>query len=116
MTTARLHPKPVDYFHSNYYAQVDNGLCGSCMESIDKCQMEALSNDNTGTVVDLDRCIGCGVCVDACSTGAIELRAKKEPYVPPKNHDDMYKKIMVERYGPAGMLKLLPKMVFKIKI
>ena len=80
------------------------------------CPMEALSNENSGTVVDLDRCIGCGVCVDTCSNGAIELKVKSSTYVPPKNNDNMYKKIMMERYGAVGMMKILPKMIFKMKV
>jgi Fe-S-cluster-containing dehydrogenase component len=40
--------------------------------------MEALSlNDIAGIIdIDLDRCIGCGLCVTACPTEALALAAK----------------------------------------
>jgi Fe-S-cluster-containing hydrogenase component 2 len=116
LTTAKKFPQPAEYFHSNYYASVDNELCGSCLECLEKCQMEALSNDNNSTNVNRDKCIGCGVCAATCANGAIELKSKKDIYIPPKNHDDLYKKIMFERYGILGMLKIMPKMLFKQKI
>ena len=31
---------------------------------------------NLGMVIDLKRCIGCGVCVETCPTGAIQLTRK----------------------------------------
>lgn len=109
-------PRPVEYYHSNYYSRVDPNICEMCWECIDRCAMDALSMENEGATVDLDRCIGCGVCVTACSAGAIELQVKEDAYVPPENHDALYKKILMEKVGMFGMLKMMPKMVLKRKI
>jgi Fe-S-cluster-containing hydrogenase component 2 len=78
--------------------------------------MGALSNNNDSSVVDLDRCIGCGVCAPKCPNGAIELNANTNSYTPPKNNDALYKKIELERYGKLGMLKMMPKMILGHKI
>ena len=78
--------------------------------------MEAISADEGTANVDLNRCIGCGVCVTKCPTDAIELKQKENKYVPPKNSDAMYKKILMERIGVGGMMKTIPKIVFGQKI
>jgi Fe-S-cluster-containing hydrogenase component 2 len=116
LKTVKKFPRPVEYYHSNYYAKVDTDLCDMCWECMDKCALEALSMENDGTTVDLDRCIGCGVCAAACPAGAIALHAKGDPYVPPKDHDALYKKILRERVGTLGMLKMVPGIVLKRKI
>jgi ferredoxin len=75
-----------------------------------------VSNNNASNVVDLDRFIGCGVCASKCPNGAIELNVKDNPYTPPKDHDALYKKILLERYGKLEMLKMMPKMILGQKI
>ncbi len=110
------YPRPVEYYHSNYYAKVEPVQCEMCWECIEKCPMEALAMEDEGTSVNLDRCIGCGVCNVACPSGAISLIAKDKVYTPPKHHDAMYQKILVERIGVSGMLKTIPKMILKRKI
>lgn len=47
--------------------------------------MEALSVAEKKAVLNLDRCIGCGLCVSTCPTGSLSLLRKpkaKQPYVP----------------------------------
>ena len=47
--------------------------------------MEALSLNNKKAVLDLNRCIGCGLCVSTCPTQSVSLVRKpkaKQPYVP----------------------------------
>ena len=50
-------------------------------------------------VVNLDRCIGCGVCVPGCEVGAIQLVAKdrEDTYIPPKLTYQTYIKMAKER-------------------
>ena len=44
--------------------------------SIDRCQMGALSPDGDRVAYDADRCIGCGLCVSTCPSGALTLERK----------------------------------------
>ena len=80
------------------------------------CNMEALSLVNDVATVDYDRCIGCGVCVSKCPSSAIELKKKQHEYVPPKNHERMYQKILLEKIGVLGMLRMMPQAVLGKKI
>ena len=90
--------KPAQVVHTNYYAQVDEELCTACEACVDRCQMDAISVDDTARV-DLDRCIGCGLCVTDCPTEAMLLKQKDEEshYVPPRNVFETYMNIAQER-------------------
>ena len=116
LTTVKKFPRPVEYYHSNYFSKVDSEKCDLCWDCIEKCPMDALEMQDDAPSVDLDRCIGCGVCVSKCPANAIELKKKKSNYVPPKDTEEMYKKILMQRIGIGGMLKTIPKIVLRLKI
>jgi len=78
--------------------------------------MEALALVDNASTVNLDRCIGCGVCVSKCPFGAMKLIKKPDRFIPPKNHDSMYQKILYERIGVSGMLKVIPKAILGMKV
>jgi formate hydrogenlyase subunit 6/NADH:ubiquinone oxidoreductase subunit I len=59
--------------------------------------MEALSIVNDVSTVNLDRCIGCGLCVETCSSDAIQLKKKEIEIAPPKDAGELYQKIMVKK-------------------
>jgi Na+-translocating ferredoxin:NAD+ oxidoreductase subunit B len=90
--------KPALAVHTNYFAQVDAEACIACEACVDRCQMDAISVDETARV-DLDRCIGCGLCVTDCPTEAMRLLQKESDsqYVPPKNVFETYMNIAQER-------------------
>jgi heterodisulfide reductase subunit A-like polyferredoxin len=90
--------KPAQMVHTNYYAQVDEMLCTGCQDCVDRCQMDAITVDETAQV-NLDRCIGCGLCVTGCPTDAMLLKQKaaESHYVPPKNVMETYMNIAQER-------------------
>ncbi|MHC5039948.1 MAG: 4Fe-4S binding protein, partial [Planctomycetota bacterium] len=49
--------------------------------------------------VDRDWCIGCGICIGKCSTGAARLipRPDREGRIPETNFRQLHEKIMVEK-------------------
>ena len=116
LTSLKKYPKPAEFYHSNFYSWINSDKCDACLTCIDICPMDAISADEEYAAVDLDRCIGCGVCVSKCPTNAVELKKKEGKYVPPKDSDAMYKKILMERIGVGGMLKTIPKIIFGQKI
>jgi Fe-S-cluster-containing hydrogenase component 2 len=73
--------------------------------------MEAISMVDEVAVINLDRCIGCGVCTATCPSDALRLNKKVRLHVPPKTHDDMYKKIMIERFGLVSALKSVSRVL-----
>jgi len=106
-------PKPVDFWASNYYAEVDTDECNGCGNCEKRCQVGALrvSEQKQKTSVDLNRCIGCGLCVSTCSQNAISLRKKSEEARPPHTRDDLYDIIMSHKKGRIGKLKMTGKLV-----
>ena len=78
--------------------------------------MEAISMVDDVANVDLDRCIGCGLCTTTCNADAIKLKSKEGEYVPPKDHDALYKKIVMEKFGPWGTVKMASKNLLGRKI
>jgi ferredoxin len=70
--------------HSSFVNHVDEALCLGCELCLDSCSFGALSMD--GVVhVDALRCAGCGVCIPSCPEGALGLvdRPPQEVELPP---------------------------------
>jgi NAD-dependent dihydropyrimidine dehydrogenase PreA subunit len=66
-----------DVVNSDFYCEIDADLCNSCGDCGDSvCQVHAISEEGETYRVDRRVCIGCGVCIDHCSTGAMELVPK----------------------------------------
>ncbi len=116
LTAAKKFPKPAELFLSNFYAKIDPEGCTACGECMALCQMDALVSVNNHTEVLRSHCIGCGVCVNVCATGAISLMKTEREIVPPKDSRDMYKRMIMERYGIFGTLKFLGKAALGRKI
>jgi NAD-dependent dihydropyrimidine dehydrogenase PreA subunit len=96
LSLQRSLPQPLNHWISNYFAEVDPGICNGCEICIDVCQVAAMkfNKDDRVSFVDPDRCIGCGNCVQACAYGAITLLKKETDVIPPKDHDALYEVIM----------------------
>lgn len=58
--------------------------CTMCETCVDRCMLGALSmdEDQGRAVVDVDKCVGCGVCVVTCPTEALKLYRVDRPGVP----------------------------------
>ncbi len=97
LESAKTAPRPIDYFHANYFAKVDPDLCTGCGTCVDLCQMDALTLENEISKINLDRCIGCGVCVANCPSDAVQLEKKDEMYEPPDTFEEMYSLITKRR-------------------
>lgn len=65
--------KPSSAVSSGYLPRAVPGLCFECNTCRRRCPVDAIRFNENGMVADLDRCIGCGICVTSCAAGAIEL-------------------------------------------
>ncbi len=71
--------------HAAYYAQINQENCTDCGNCVDRCHVNAISEQEGRRTVERDRCIGCGLCVTGCPTGAAHLLRKPDEdiVVPP---------------------------------
>jgi Pyruvate/2-oxoacid:ferredoxin oxidoreductase delta subunit len=106
LTSAKRLPCPGDYFHASYIAEVAEDACSLCASCEARCQMEAVTIGEVSARVDKTRCIGCGLCVTTCPSGAMVLKEKPEKRRPPLNMGALYAKILAERYGAWGAAKM----------
>lgn len=106
---AKKLPRPAEYFDTNYFAAVTEDLCIACGTCEERCEMGAISYADTVAAVDRRLCIGCGLCVSACEQEAIHLVEKDATKTPPKDSGDLYKQIMLERFGVMGTMKMVGK-------
>lgn len=113
---AKKFDKPAEFLHTNFYAEIDAEKCDACEDCREICQMEALDRVNGYVVVNLDRCIGCGLCIPVCPNHASRLVKKDREFVPPKDSQDMYKKITYEKFGLLGTLKFAAKAALGQKV
>ena len=73
--------------------------------------MEAIRIENKKAIIDLYRCIGCGLCVTTCKTEALKLMGKTKKTIPPRNAAMLYLGILSDKVTKqkmmGNMLKLL---------
>jgi Pyruvate/2-oxoacid:ferredoxin oxidoreductase delta subunit len=67
---------------SAFVNTVEEDLCIACEDCLEYCQFDALSMDLFAQVDQL-RCVGCGVCVQACPENALILVRRPEQEVAP---------------------------------
>jgi len=81
--------------NSYYYAQIDQEICEGCgVCSDERCQVNAIEEENETYQIIREKCIGCGLCVSTCPTEAISLIRKSPDEIqsPPKEEMDWYEK------------------------
>jgi len=116
LTAAKKYPNPGELLQTNFYVKIEPEKCTGCGECLKLCQMDALIPVNSHTEVQGKNCIGCGVCLNACEFEAITLLKTEKEEVPPKNGKEMYKRMVIERYGLLGALEFKGKIMLGKKI
>ncbi len=116
LNLAVKYDRPAEYIHSNFRNKVDPERCDGCESCIDRCQMEAIKKVNGFVEILNERCIGCGVCIPVCKQKAMKLVKKEKEWVPPANASEMYKRMMMERYGPLRTVGMVIKSKIGMKV
>ena len=111
----KQYPQPGTLISSPYRAIVDQEICSACETCLPRCQMDAIQVNGHARILD-ERCIGCGLCVTTCETGALSLVRKPEteqPYIPKHTVENL---LQLARY--RGVIKTpdLVKMGLKSKL
>ena len=70
------HPRPSEIVASSFIARLEPEACHGCWDCVERCQMQALAEDDDRVTLNADRCIGCGLCVTTCPSGALTLVRK----------------------------------------
>jgi Na+-translocating ferredoxin:NAD+ oxidoreductase subunit B len=96
---------PADLVVNPFIAHHDPDLCSNCEACLDRCQMEALSMIDGAIALDLKRCIGCGLCVNTCPSGAMRLVRKPEAPSIPKDTVSNYLQ-MAQARDKLGLLRM----------
>ena len=109
----KMLPKPLDFWATNYYAEVNPEMCNACGTCVDRCQVDAISIDERLNIsrVNLIRCIGCGNCVTTCPSEAISLIKRDKETVPPKDSESLYEIIAANRKGMLGKIMLAMRLI-----
>ena len=116
LNLVKKFPKPTEYYKSNYFASVDADKCAGCGTCTTRCQMGAISLSDEKAVVDPDRCIGCGLCTSTCKTGAVTLNKRGDTVIPPKNNDELYQTILMNKIGTFAAVKTIIKYKLGMKV
>ncbi|TFG67112.1 MAG: 4Fe-4S dicluster domain-containing protein, partial [Anaerolineales bacterium] len=69
-------PKPAEVVVSSFIVKLEPEACLGCWTCLERCQMEAITEDGDRVALNNDRCIGCGLCVSTCPSGALTLIRK----------------------------------------
>ena len=110
-------PRPIDFWSSNYYAEVSPEACSRCGTCVSRCQVNAiaLTGPSGEALVDLSRCIGCGLCVPTCPSDAVRLNKRASETAPPKDEEALCDEIMANKKGTIEQLKMVLKVALKMK-
>lgn len=88
---------PAQFFATNFHAEVNLDDCIGCGLCTERCNMNAKISNNDKFEIDLERCIGCGLCISTCPQNAIKLIKKTEETIPPKDIVDTYTTIIKKK-------------------
>jgi len=110
-------PHPIDFWTSNYCAEISPEACSRCGTCASRCQVNAitLTGPSGKALVDLIRCIGCGLCIPTCPSDAVRLIKRTQEAVPPKDEEALCDEIMANKKGTVEQLKTVLKVALKMK-
>ena len=113
LRSLKAYPKPASFAASSFFAVVDTETCEDCRVCEDRCQMAAVYHVGGKTSVDMDRCIGCGLCVPSCPTDSMTLARKPESDQPDVPGDII--KATIELGRARGKLSLGDLITMQVK-
>lgn len=88
---------------TNFQAEIQLNNCAypSCKLCLEKCQIKAIGENNSGIFINKEMCLGCGICSSSCPSKAIIMKLRKKRIIPPESMRDLYNRLLKERGRPA---------------
>ncbi len=95
--TIRRKKIPRDVLMATYFLrETDLEKCTGCGHCVDICPVQVIHMEGDFPVIDKDWCIGCGVCAVPCPVGAVKL-VRKSDALPPRDFKELHQEILRER-------------------
>jgi uncharacterized protein len=60
--------------HSDVHPHIDPGVCKNCGSCAEYCPADAIVEKGGKSVIQEEKCIGCGECLVACTVGAVKIK------------------------------------------
>lgn len=93
--------------HSAYVVEFSPNECVGCLACMDsRCQVNAIQESGDIVAVEIERCIGCGLCVSVCPTEALTMKLRNELPAIPKNGRDLVVTTLREKGKLEDFIKL----------
>ncbi len=110
-------PRPVDFWTSSFYVELNEEDCIACRKCSARCQVEAItfSDVKRKPQINLARCIGCGLCVSTCEPKALRLVKKKDEIFLPKDEEALVDEIRKNKKSPIGQWLMMLKVVLGMR-
>jgi Na+-translocating ferredoxin:NAD+ oxidoreductase subunit B len=117
LSLQKMLPHPLDFWTSNFRAEIDDGLCKSCGKCVSRCQVGAVTvrRSRGGAQINPDRCIGCGLCVTTCPSHALRLSKRAPETVPPESEEALQIQIAARKKTPWARRRMLAKVLLRMK-
>jgi len=115
----KLQDRPADHVSTPFQARIDPELCTSCGTCEERCQMEAIVENEDAMKVDLARCIGCGLCISTCPEEAVSLVPLADKKRVPANYFDTLTMIAKDRglgFGNLNPVMRVTKLPLFLKV
>lgn len=71
--------------------------------------MKAIEIKDDTAIVDIEKCIGCGLCVTGCPTGAVELFEREQMPLVPAMAQEMTLKVLQEKGRFDKFMKIMQR-------
>ena len=117
LSMQKMLPHPVDFWTSNFLAEVDSAVCSHCGKCVSRCQVNAvtLPRAKGPARINASRCIGCGLCVSTCPSQAVHLGKRVPETIPPQTEEDLYAEIAAKKKTPWARRRMLAKVVLGMR-
>jgi Pyruvate/2-oxoacid:ferredoxin oxidoreductase delta subunit len=117
LSLQKMLPHPLDFWTSNFRAEVDGAICKSCGKCVSRCQVGAVAvrRSKGGARINPGRCIGCGLCVTTCPSHAIRLNKRVPETVPPGSEEELHARIAAGKKTPWARRRMLAKVLLRMK-